>query len=160
MKTYTVKIESGVQIRIESVDENMKIYDGLISYLDNSKDVKCIKKAMTFETPISDYEYKDIPFSVLLSFLFILIFQVSILIKFPELVLACMFDLIHCKIRICLKFLINSAVIRIPGNSGRHSDRKFCMIREVNRNLSDCPLSQNPAGLISCRTVRRSRTYH
>ena len=47
MKTYTVKIESGVQIRIESVDENMKIYDGLISYLDNSKDVKCIKKAMT-----------------------------------------------------------------------------------------------------------------
>ena len=65
MKTYTVKIESGVQIRIESVDENMKIYDGLISYLDNSKDVKCIKKAMTFETPISDYEYKDIPFSVL-----------------------------------------------------------------------------------------------
>ena len=62
MKTYTVKIESGVQIRIESVDENMKIYDGLISYLDNSKDVKCIKKAMTFETPISDYEYKDIPF--------------------------------------------------------------------------------------------------
>ena len=50
MKTYTVKIESGVQIRIESVDENMKIYDGLISYLDNSKDVKCIKKAMTFET--------------------------------------------------------------------------------------------------------------
>ena len=56
MKTYTVKIESGVQIRIESVDENMKIYDGLISYLDNSKDVKCIKKAMTFETPISDYE--------------------------------------------------------------------------------------------------------
>lgn len=57
MKTYTVKIESGVQIRIESVDENMKIYDGLISYLDNSKDVKCIKKAMTFETPISDYEY-------------------------------------------------------------------------------------------------------
>ena len=60
MKTYTVKIESGVQIRIESVDENMKI-----SYLDNSKDVKCIKKAMTFETPISDYEYKDIPFSVL-----------------------------------------------------------------------------------------------
>ena len=26
MKTYTVKIESGVQIRIESVDENMKIY--------------------------------------------------------------------------------------------------------------------------------------
>ena len=65
MKTYTVKIESGVQIRIESVDENMKIYDGLISYLDNSKDVKCIKKTMTFETPISDYEYKDIPFSVL-----------------------------------------------------------------------------------------------
>ena len=65
MKTYTVQIESGVQIRIESVDENMKIYDGLISYLDNSKDVKCIKKAMTFETPISDYEYKDIPFSVL-----------------------------------------------------------------------------------------------
>ena len=60
MKTYTVKIESGVQIRIESVDENMKI-----SYLDNSKDVKCIKKTMTFETPISDYEYKDIPFSVL-----------------------------------------------------------------------------------------------
>ena len=42
MKTYTVKIESGVQIRIESVDENMKIHDGLISYLDNSKDVKCI----------------------------------------------------------------------------------------------------------------------
>ena len=59
MKTYTVKIESGVQIRIESVDENMKIYDGLISYLDNSKET------MTFETPISDYEYKDIPFSVL-----------------------------------------------------------------------------------------------
>ena len=52
MKTYTVKIESGVQIRIESVDENMKIYYGFISYLDNSKDVKCIKKAMTFETPI------------------------------------------------------------------------------------------------------------
>ena len=51
--------------RIESVDENMKIYDGLISYLDKSKDVKYIKKAMTFETPISDYEYKDIPFSVL-----------------------------------------------------------------------------------------------
>ena len=65
MKTYTVKIESGVQIRIESVDENMKIYDGLISYLDKSKDVKYIKKAMTFETPISDHEYKDIPFSVL-----------------------------------------------------------------------------------------------
>ena len=65
MKTYTVKIESGVQIRIESVDENMKIYDGLISYLDKSKDVKYIKKAMTFETPISDYEYKDILFCLM-----------------------------------------------------------------------------------------------
>ena len=73
MKTYTVKIESGVQIRIESVDENMKIYDGLISYLDKSKDVKYIKKAMTFETPISDYEYKDIPFSVLFDETFVFV---------------------------------------------------------------------------------------
>ena len=31
-------------------------------------------------------------------FLFILVFQISVLIKFTKLVLACMFDLIHCKI--------------------------------------------------------------
>ena len=49
MKTYTVKIESGVQIRIESVDENMKSYDGLISYLDNSKD------CLLYTSTVSDF---------------------------------------------------------------------------------------------------------
>ena len=55
--------------RIRSSDKNWICrwkYENLWRIdLDNSKDVKCIKKTMTFETPISDYEYKDIPFSVL-----------------------------------------------------------------------------------------------
>ena len=46
------------------INENLYCKDRIRSS-DKNKDVKCIKKAMTFETPISDYEYKDIPFSVL-----------------------------------------------------------------------------------------------
>lgn len=65
MKTYIINTEHGLQIRIDNIDKDMKIYDALVSSLDNCKDVKCVKKAMTFETPISDYEYKNIPFSVL-----------------------------------------------------------------------------------------------
>mgnify|MGYP000030089417 FL=1 len=65
MKTYIINIEYGVQIRIDCTDKDMKIYDKLVSFLDNRKDVKCVKKSTTGETPISDYEYKNIPFSVL-----------------------------------------------------------------------------------------------
>ena len=49
MKTYTVKIESGVQIRIESVDENMKIYDGLISYFGGPEGMSGIGWALGME---------------------------------------------------------------------------------------------------------------
>ena len=65
MKNYIENVEHGVQIRIDCADVNMKIYDELISYLDNHADVKPLKKVATFETPISDYQYKEILFSVL-----------------------------------------------------------------------------------------------
>lgn len=65
MKTYIINIEHGVQIRIDHADKNMEIHDKLISCLDNCDGVELVKKANTFETPISDYKYKDIPFSVL-----------------------------------------------------------------------------------------------
>lgn len=65
MRIYIENIEHGVQIRIDYADTNMKLYDKLISFLDNHADVKRLKKVTTFETPISDYQYKEIPFSVL-----------------------------------------------------------------------------------------------
>ena len=45
MKTYIINIEYGVQIRIDCTDKDMKIYDKLVSFLDNRKDVKCVKKS-------------------------------------------------------------------------------------------------------------------
>ncbi len=65
MKTYIINIEHGTQIRIDCEDINMKIHDKLISFLDNCDIVELIKTVNTFETPISDYKYKGIPFSVL-----------------------------------------------------------------------------------------------
>ena len=65
MKTYIDNIDAGVQIRLAAIDEHMAIHDRLIEYLDNNSKIKKGKKVFTFETPISDYEFKDIPFSVL-----------------------------------------------------------------------------------------------
>ena len=65
MKTYIVKIEHGVQIRIDIPDEEMSIHDNLLKVLDINPEIKKIRKSITFETPISEYEFKNIPFSVL-----------------------------------------------------------------------------------------------
>lgn len=65
MNTYTEHIKSVIQIRINSVDRNMEIYDLIINALDSNHDVRCIRKTMTPETPISIYKYKNIPFYVL-----------------------------------------------------------------------------------------------
>jgi hypothetical protein len=65
MKTYIEHIEHGVQVRIWDDDKHMKIHDSLVYALDNAPDVRMIKKAITFETPISTYEYKGIQFSVM-----------------------------------------------------------------------------------------------
>ena len=63
MKTYIINIEYGVQIRIDCTDKDMKIYDKLVSFLDNRKDVKCVKKS----TPVKldkfqgkSYYYKKV----------------------------------------------------------------------------------------------------
>lgn len=65
MKTYIETIEKGVQIRIFEEDINMDIYYKLTGCLDRDRSVQAGKKNMTFETPIYDYVYKEIPFSVL-----------------------------------------------------------------------------------------------
>lgn len=65
MKTYFHNIKSGIQIRIPDNDEHMKIFHGLDAYFDKSDDVKVIDRAVTFETPLYDYEYEGIPFTLL-----------------------------------------------------------------------------------------------
>lgn len=65
MKTDIYNIEHGVQIRINIEDTEMKIHDMLNEYLQNQADVIFLKTSTTFETPITDYKYKNILFSVL-----------------------------------------------------------------------------------------------
>ncbi len=65
MKTDIYAVEHGVQIRIDIEDAEMKIHDMLNEYLRKKKDVNFIKSSITFETPITDFEYNNILFSVL-----------------------------------------------------------------------------------------------
>lgn len=63
MKVDILTLDKVVQLRI--FDPNMSKFDMLEQKLNNLPDVKFIKKSMTFETPIIDYKYNDIEFSLL-----------------------------------------------------------------------------------------------
>ena len=63
MKLDVLELEKIVQLRIE--DKDMSLFDYLETELTNNSSVKFINKSMTFETPIIDYEYQGIKFSLL-----------------------------------------------------------------------------------------------
>lgn len=65
MKTNIEKIENGVEIHINVSDPKMEIYDFFEKVFDDDKNIKSIKKAKTFETPLYRYEYKGILFTLL-----------------------------------------------------------------------------------------------
>ena len=65
MKTNIYIVEHGVQIRIDVEDTEMKLHDALNRYLRKRQDVEFINSSVTFETPITDFKYNNILFSVL-----------------------------------------------------------------------------------------------
>ncbi|WP_457945234.1 hypothetical protein [Caproiciproducens sp. LBM24188] len=63
MKVDILVLDKVVQLRIP--DSDMSKFDNLENMLKTLPNVKFIKKSMTFETPIIDYEYQGIEFSLL-----------------------------------------------------------------------------------------------
>ena len=63
MKTDVLVLDKVVQLRIPDVD--MSKFDAIEKKLKGSSDVEFIKKVLTFETPIVDFKYQGIEFSLL-----------------------------------------------------------------------------------------------
>ena len=63
MKVDILVLDKVVQLRIP--DSDMSKFDNLENMLKTLPNVKFIKKSKTFETPIIDYEYQGIEFSLL-----------------------------------------------------------------------------------------------
>lgn len=63
MKFDTLALDKVVQLRIP--DSDMSKFDDLEKKLKDTSGVKFLKKSMTFETPIIDYEYQGTEFSLL-----------------------------------------------------------------------------------------------
>jgi hypothetical protein len=63
MKADVLLLDKVVQLRIP--DPDMSKFDSFEKKLKSASNVKFLKKSMTFETPIVDYEYQGAEFSLL-----------------------------------------------------------------------------------------------